>query len=470
MRDDPLPTRNLDALAAGLPDRLRARRLSAGLSRTELAAASGVSYKSVCDIEKGRRARVQEKTVILLADGLGCDVGELVDLPDVPDPVTAPSATASSAATAAGPARASRRSRRLVLAGSAALAMLVALLAAAWFAVDRAAWEVHEGDLVVRDALLGRELWRVDELPDVHRVLELPADGSLVVGFMGAASDGAQAWRVARRTGRVLARFTVDEAPIRAAFGDEILSEGQDFACGDLATMDLDGDGRREIVIRHGHLKYYPTILAAYDPDGTVRGQYASRGHVGTLHVADLDGDGRDELLAFGTNNDPAYQGATVIWLEEGAWSGATVDVAGPGRGPVGEIADGARYRLVLPSWGEAVMTRVRTARLHASSPTVYRLDDGALRISFTALSKAGGVSVTCDGRLRPLLATATDVLLADVASWDRPLPGDPDPFPSPAWLEDWLAGARWSELGRDAVVIGPVARSGPGGSGARAD
>jgi transcriptional regulator with XRE-family HTH domain len=433
--------RNISAIAAGLPERLRARRMAAGLSRTELAARSGVSYKSVCDIEKGRRARVQEKTVMLLAAGLGCEVGELVDLPAVPPRTEPPSPRV--------------RWTRLALITAAAVTLTIA--AAAWFAVSRATWEIVEGDLIMRDALLQLVMWRIDEHPDVRVVLELPTDRSLIVGFNGEARDGAQAWRVSRVSGHRLASYALDEHVVREAFGAEILSEGQDFSCSKLRLMELDGDPSTELVVQTTHGKYYPAGVAVYELDGTPRGQYVNRGHLAALHIEDLDDDGRDEVLALGTNNDPAYQGATVIYLEDGAWSGAAVDRDGPGRGPVGAAHDGARYRLVLPSFGREVMERFERVRLLAFAPRTHELDDGEERIVFTAGVTAGGVSVVCDGQLRPLLVTATDALVGVVRAWDD-WPESPETFPGQAWLDDWLAGARWSELTPESVSDGPVA------------
>ena len=103
------------------------------------------------------------------------------------------------------------------------------------------------------------------------------------------------------------------------------------------------------------------------------------------------------------------------------------------------------------------VMERFERVRLLAFAPRTHRLDDGEERIVFTAGVTDGGVSVVCDGTLRPLLVTATDALVGVVRAWDD-WPEGPETFPGQAWLDDWLAGARWSELGPDSVSDGPVA------------
>jgi predicted ATPase/transcriptional regulator with XRE-family HTH domain len=53
--------------------RLRARRLTAGLTQAELAAKAGVGIRTVRDLERGRAARPQRTTVELLATALGLD-------------------------------------------------------------------------------------------------------------------------------------------------------------------------------------------------------------------------------------------------------------------------------------------------------------------------------------------------------------------------------------------------------------
>lgn len=62
-------------------DALRERRLHAGLSVRELAAAARVSVQTVVDLEHRPRLRgSRPSTVRRLAEALGCEVADLVEL------------------------------------------------------------------------------------------------------------------------------------------------------------------------------------------------------------------------------------------------------------------------------------------------------------------------------------------------------------------------------------------------------
>ncbi|WP_159663765.1 ATP-binding protein [Streptomyces mexicanus] len=62
-----------DARGAGFGTLLRQFRLAASLTIEALAEASGVSVRGIGDLERGRRATPQRRTVAALADGLGLD-------------------------------------------------------------------------------------------------------------------------------------------------------------------------------------------------------------------------------------------------------------------------------------------------------------------------------------------------------------------------------------------------------------
>ncbi len=430
------PARNLSVAEIDLAARLRAHRLNAGFSRQDLADRADLSERSIRDIENGHRARVQDKTVMLLAEALGCAPADLARFP-------AP--------------RSRRRMRWGVALGGVALVVLALF---AWqVTLANATWEIVDGDLIMRDGLLQRVMWRVHENVSVRVAADAPwDDGTMIVGFYNATDDGSQAWRIRRDTGARVATYAVDETPVRQAFGDDILAERHGFGCSRIRFMDFDGVGPRELVLCYTHAQYYPGVVAVYEPGGTTLGQYVNRGHISTLFIGNLDDDDRDELLALGTNNDPAYQGATVIYLEEGAWSGAAVDPPrGPGRGPVGDIADGARYRLVLPAFSQPVMQQIQKVRIRAFSPHSFKQDDGSYRIAISAgHPDSGGVIILCDDRLRPSRALASDVLWGIVSRWPEPF-GQPDEFPSAPWLDRWLEQSRWSSLRSDVIARGPV-------------
>jgi transcriptional regulator with XRE-family HTH domain/tetratricopeptide (TPR) repeat protein len=61
---------------------LRSRRQAAGLTQEELAAAAGLSARTVGDLERGSTGRPYPKTVALLADALGLDEADRAELAD----------------------------------------------------------------------------------------------------------------------------------------------------------------------------------------------------------------------------------------------------------------------------------------------------------------------------------------------------------------------------------------------------
>ncbi len=67
---------------------------------------------------------------------------------------------------------------------------------------------------------------------------------------------------------------------------------------------DLDGDGRREILVNACHSSQYPTCLFVLDSSGRAVAEYPHDGTLTILTAYDMDGDGWKELLVGGTNRD----------------------------------------------------------------------------------------------------------------------------------------------------------------------
>jgi tetratricopeptide (TPR) repeat protein/TolB-like protein/DNA-binding XRE family transcriptional regulator len=88
-------SRNIDIAHPEFRGRLRSLREAAELTKAELAARAGIAYRTVHDIETGRRSRAQEKTLRLLAKALGVSFDRLVHgaLPPPHDPPSQPVAT-----------------------------------------------------------------------------------------------------------------------------------------------------------------------------------------------------------------------------------------------------------------------------------------------------------------------------------------------------------------------------------------
>ncbi len=100
------------------------------------------------------------------------------------------------------------------------------------------------------------------------------------------------------RRGRELWRFRFGR-PIR--FGPQ---DYADFAIRGFVADDLDGDGRKEVIVNSNARGFYPAQLAVLGSDGSLRGEYWNSGQLLDIVCADLDHDGRKEIVVSGQNNE----------------------------------------------------------------------------------------------------------------------------------------------------------------------
>ena len=100
------------------------------------------------------------------------------------------------------------------------------------------------------------------------------------------------------RRGRELWRFRFGR-PIR--FGPQ---EYADFTIRGFVADDLEGDGRKEVLVIANARGFYPTQLAVLGSDGKRRGEYWNSGQLHDIVCVDLDHDGRKEILVSGQNNE----------------------------------------------------------------------------------------------------------------------------------------------------------------------
>ena len=178
----------------------------------------------------------------------------------------------------------------------------------------------------------------------------------------------------------------------------------------DLVAADLYGDGDPVVVVNFRQAVYYPTCLCVVDRRGRRLAQYSSKGYIYEMLAVDLDGDGKDVLVAAGTNNDPAYQGATVVLLDDRHFLGATTDALAA---PLSTVPDSARIRLVLPQFPEPYMRVMGMNRLNASRLQLLSHDAG--RVGFSVDVGVGDhrrLIVFMDAQLRPLKAAPSDAFL----------------------------------------------------------
>lgn len=418
-----------------LPQRLRALREQRHLTKADLAERAGLSSRTVHDLEMGRRDRIQEKTLMLLAEALDVPVEELLK---------------RNGEDSSPPTERARLSRRT---GLLLLAVLIVAFAGAFgylwhFATSTAQVEIVDGQLIVRDRVFHSHLWTFGTSNEVHRFGVSPWSSDRLLVYTGHESpDGGKLLCLDRASGDTIWSVEPDVAAIERAFGPEDL-RGSGFGAMPAGVLDVHGDGEKEVAVRFTHGRFYPTALCLVDRNGRVLGQYASKGHILGMVVTDLDNDGRQELLCGGTNNGKAYQGAQLILLDGDHWRGASVDSLCD---PWSTEPDSAAIRLVIPGYPKQYMDLIPAERLAAVELDVHR--DAAGHSLISAAIRPGRKSfcsmlVFLDSELNPKGCAPEDAFVEQwISQWPDSLthgtgPGDP------AWRAEWLAGAKRFEAG----------------------
>jgi transcriptional regulator with XRE-family HTH domain len=433
------------AVDPSFPGRVRELRTILRLTKAELADRSGLSIRTLQDIEAGRKTRIQEKTLHLLADALGVelevlagsasrtgDAGEGSKLPDSPAP----------------PGHAGRSRTWLVLIAVPLLLAAVGLPIAWNWSRHHAEWTLEDNRLVVRDALLGLKLWEITEEPLVGHCRVSPwSSDHLLIGLTSQYPASGRLRCLDRATGDTIWTLDPDLDALCAAFDPEDVVSHQ-FGCNSMTVCDLNGDGDPELVVNFLHGKYYPDAVCIVDRDGRLQSQYGNRGHLAELLVVDLDADGRDEILALGTNNAPAYQGATILLLDDAHRSGASVDSLS---NPWSAEPDSALVRLVLPRFPEPFMSLLGEVRLAAATPRVFHDPNGKTLVSVevgVGSDARNRMIVYLDADLNPVGAEPVDWFMETITMrWPAEVRSIPGPL-DPDWRTAWLSTAKRFEAG----------------------
>lgn len=434
---------NVDLTNTDLPRRISLLRENRCLAKGDLADRAGLSVRTVHDLERGRRTRIQEHTLMALAEALEIPVSELLgrELNDN-NTNSAPMRT---------------KERRSVLTRQTGLLLLAGLVlvltitgGVLWsYARSNTEWVLNpDKTLTVYDGVFGTRIWGLEGENRIHQCRLSPwRNDRLIVATGGKTDIGGLLLNLNRATGDTIWAIRPDiEAAVRA-FGPEDVSAAN-FGCLDFYTAELDGAGVPELVVYWRHEMYYPALLTAVSERGVLKCQYANRGHILDIVITDLDQDGKNEVLAAGTNNVPAYQGGTVFILDNEHWSGASIDSEG---NPESTETDSARVRLVLPQFPEPYMELLGANRLHARQIKLQRDSEGVPLIT-VRLSSAPSVDpqmiVFMDKDLRPLACETTDMMRSDfLPNWPDSLTEGTGPGDS-IWCAQWLATHRRFEAG----------------------
>jgi len=416
-------------------------RLERGYDRPQFADRAGVSTKTLLAVERGTHQRRQQTTLLKLAqaldltyDELMSEAGQVILPPDDGDQ--------------AAPVPPRPRIKRLLAMAAAVVCVLVA--ATAWTSARRDAtlptFAVEQGKLVARDHRTGEMVWRLEAKARVNLALTLPDDDELLlVGLGTTALDGGWAMLVDRRSGSVRWRYRPDPEVAAAVFDNPAHAKGGGFGVLNACFPDLDGDGELEIAVYFMHNQWYPGVICVLDQRGGLQSSYWNWGHFYDSLVADLDGDGKDEMVWTATSNVPAYQGASIVLLDDECRRGASFDLVSGGRA---DWPDSARVRVVIPAHDRDFLTDRGVPRLKAVSPRTRVGPDGAVHVQVMVMGGEGDAAfVTLDADLNPLSVVPTDALILNLGPWLQERHGDEAPTVQ-QWLDDWLSGAVRFEAG----------------------
>jgi len=107
----------------------------------------------------------------------------------------------------------------------------------------------------------------------------------------------------------------------KMVFGTEAFSDIYDFKS--MIVGDFDKDGKTEIIAVASSAGYYPTVILKVDAStGHLLSEYWSSGNINQVAHRDFDGDGVEELFFAGVNN--GYDRAMLLVLDPRNFSGHT--------------------------------------------------------------------------------------------------------------------------------------------------
>lgn len=438
-------SQNVDLRGRDFPRRLRDLREERHLTQADLGDKAGLSYRTVHDLELGKRERVMEKTLMLLAQALDVPLAELTGIPnggsegqgeEIPRG-DIPAGAANGLPKVAAPAP-SRRRLAPILFGTVLILLSIAGFAGWRWACSHAEWSVQGNELVVRDAVFGTRLWGIEADSEVHQCIPAPwSDQVLIVNFLARTPRGEVLEARDRAGGKVLWTTGPDLGAVEAAFGADVFAGGNILGNW-LIPLDFGGE-TPDLLASFLHSNNFPYILCRFDRDGKLLGQYANHGHFNDHLMVDLDGNGANELVISGTNNARCYEGATVVILDADHFRGASVDSLAH---PESSEPDSALVRLVLPNFPAPYMIPLEARRLHAFSLKHFPGEGGHSRFSLDVGPMGFPLgTLNLDETLAPVGFVVHDKYQEIMPSIYPPELFTETGPTDPAWLARWLAG-----------------------------
>ncbi|GEM_PF-4274204 len=125
-----------------------------------------------------------------------------------------------------------------------------------------------------------------------------------------------------------------------------------------LKSIDLDGDGKREVISVSNHVRLFPCRVCVISWEGKLMSEYWNPGHGGAPFAGDIDGDGKPEVLISFVNND---LGMTQVLA---CFKGTNIRGTAPPGG-----SDGTQVWYTQIPGAKAPMKRVTTKRDQKDGP-----------------------------------------------------------------------------------------------------
>jgi hypothetical protein len=107
---------------------------------------------------------------------------------------------------------------------------------------------------------------------------------------------------------------------------------------------DYDGDGQPEVLVIAHHMPDWPCQILLLGTSGAVEGEYWNAGYIMDASAGDVDGDGRKELVLGGVNNE--YRRGCVAVFKAGGLRGGSPQTAAGYRSP--DIGAGGQSVYIL--------------------------------------------------------------------------------------------------------------------------
>ncbi len=412
--------KNIQIRGTAFAENLERFRRQKNLSKSDLAQAAGLSWRTIDNYAKGRFEYAQESALLRIAESLDVSLVTLLATCEKRTPFYG---------------------RPPVLFAIIILFAVVTSLAIRG-CTDRERIEINGQVLKLPGG-------RIEVESNIVRWVQVDWEGRevIVIGKVGNAEQFGTIVAFDVETAEALWEHRPDYETLARIFPREIVEQG-DFYVHSLDLTDLDGDGEKEVAASVRHKMSYPCYLAVIDKAGHVESTYYTAGHINMVESFDMDGDRRDELYIAATNNCEQFEGGTLIVLDEVHRRGAALDEeSADGMISDTSLPDSCKLRVVFPALPAEFTNQLQTPRMDAFGLNLNGNHSARDRLNLNLGQPSKSLIVSFDEDMHPYQAFPSDLLRNLNDEWVA------TGLVSRNWLgeevlAEWLAGHRRFEAG----------------------